>query len=395
MTSNFITPDPEGTFEDQLNNCIDKLESGNSISVPDRVTLVLITFFIKASNLQQFKDRSEQIHRSLTQRFGNRQPAVNIISQDPEEGMELVLELIFRKTFPGTRVKYKTVSGYSYCVVELGQFKEVYGGVAANGLKATIRDASDKALSGMASILEKEGLHMGNVIRQWNYIERITDRENSGIPRQNYQIFNDIRTKHYNNEVFRDGYPPATGIGVKTGGVAIGFIAISESDEISIRPIGNPQQVNAHQYSDKVLTDGSTPKFERAKLVRAGSQNYFLVSGTAAITGELSLYPGDVEKQTIATIENINHLLSKENQKYMGLDLDVDKMVFSHLRVYVKHIRDIPSVKTICQSMLSSQSTLYLVSDICRDELLVEIEGIALLNHYCPVKSSKKINLDI
>jgi hypothetical protein len=42
----------------------------------------------------------------------------------------------------------------------------------------------------------------------------------------------------------------------------------------------------------------------------------------------------------------------------------------------VKFQEDFAAVETICRSMLRSKSFLFLESDICREDLLVEIEGI-------------------
>ena len=119
-----------------------------------------------------------------------------------------------------------------------------------------------------------------------------------------------------------------------------------------------------------------TPKFERAKLVSIGEGNYIYVSGTASILGEKTVHVGDVEKQTLTTIENIKRLFSKENQDSLGLDFDVAKIRFSHLRVYVKYKEDIPAVQKVCDAELNCKSSLFLESDVCREDLLVEIEGV-------------------
>jgi hypothetical protein len=166
-----------------------------------------------------------------------------------------------------------------------------------------------------------------------------------------------------------------------TGGVIIDFMAISESARVEIRPIANPGQIDAHRYSHKVLEGPSeekcTPKFERAKLVVIeNSHHYVYVSGTASILGEKTMHTGDVEKQTMTTIDNINNLFSEKNQEEMGVRFDMEKVRFSHLRVYVKHMDDVPAVKKICESRLHCKSILFLESDVCREELLVEIEGV-------------------
>jgi hypothetical protein len=172
-----------------------------------------------------------------------------------------------------------------------------------------------------------------------------------------------------------------------TGGIIIGFIALSESDKVQVKPIRNPRQIDAHQYSDQVLrgeltgvsAKKCTPKFERGKMVTLGGRHYVYVSGTASIVGEKTMFPGDVDKQTRTTIENIFELFSAGNQDKLGIELDISQIQFSHLRVYVKHQKDIPAVKRICEAELNCKSSIYLESDVCREDLLVEIEGIFTL----------------
>ncbi len=78
----------------------------------------------------------------------------------------------------------------------------------------------------------------------------------------------------------------------------------------------------------------------------------------------------------MVTIDNIRNLISAENLKEIGLnDLNPEKKSFSYIRTYVKHQKDISAVKAICEKQFKSENFQYLVSDICRDDLLVEIEG--------------------
>jgi hypothetical protein len=129
-----------------------------------------------------------------------------------------------------------------------------------------------------------------------------------------------------------------------------------------------------------IMGEKCTPKFERGKMVVLDGSCNMYVSGTASIVGELTLHPGDVEKQTITTIENIFELFSRENQNELGVQFDPGQIEFSHLRIYVKHQKDFSRVEAVCKSMLKSKSFLFLESDICREDLLVEIEGIFSIN---------------
>jgi hypothetical protein len=174
---------------------------------------------------------------------------------------------------------------------------------------------------------------------------------------------------------------------MSTGGVIIGFIAISPSPDIHIAAIRNPRQTDPHAYSESVLVGHKaggkaqkcTPKFERAKLVRWSGKTHIFVSGTASILEEETIGIGNVVVQTHTAIENIFQLFSAENKKMHGLDVDPAHIPFSHLRVYVKHQKHIPRVKAICEERLNFNSILYLQSDVCREDLLVEIEGMFTL----------------
>jgi enamine deaminase RidA (YjgF/YER057c/UK114 family) len=187
---------------------------------------------------------------------------------------------------------------------------------------------------------------------------------------QCYQAFNDVRTLAYGRSGFPAGYPASTGIGQAAGGVLIEFVALEAPAEVRVEPVSNPRQVDAHRYSEGVLVgepladrDGKTaPKFERAKRVVRGADEVVYVSGTAAIVGERSVAPDDVVAQTRTTIENIATLLSDETPSY--------------LRAYVKREEDMPAVRSVCDAAYGRIPALYVRADVCREELLVEMEGV-------------------
>ncbi|MCK5692841.1 MAG: hypothetical protein KAI08_08330 [Bacteroidales bacterium] len=375
-----IVPASGADFKEQVRSCIEQLQEflhqGEDLSL----FVTQQTFFILARTREEYEERSTIIRNQMLSLCGTSLPATSIVAQSPAGNRAVVLELICTKDSDDKKVSYKSLSGVNYTVIEYQGFKTVHCAGLMGNVDDTITEASERAFKMALSILNKEGLSIKNIIRQWNYIEDIAIVEDMEDAPQNYQDFNDVRSRYYDQVKFDQGYPAATGIGQDTGGVIIGFIALSESDIISIKPIGNPGQIDAHKYSEIVLEGNSdqkcTPKFERAKLVTIGSRNYIYVSGTASILGEKTVHEGDVEKQTLTTIDNIKRLFSRENQETLGLDFDVAKIQFSHLRVYVKFKKDIPAVQKVCDAELNCKSSLFLESDVCRENLLVEIEGV-------------------
>jgi hypothetical protein len=80
--------------------------------------------------------------------------------------------------------------------------------------------------------------------------------------------------------------------------------------------------------------------------------------------------------QTLRTIENIKHLVSKENLERFGskpYDLD-----YIYLQVFVKHEKDYEEVRKVVEEHYPQVPVVYTVADVCRSELLVEIEGILI-----------------
>jgi len=237
------------------------------------------------------------------------------------------------------------------------------------------------AFEQMHNILLVENMDFSNVVRQWNYIENIIGYSSNN---QHYQIFNDVRSAFYGQSHFRHGYPAATGIGMETGGVIIDFIALREKSNTSVNPLKSPVQNDAHQYSREVLAHNekdqvaaeTTPKFERAKAIVTNNKCFIYVSGTAAIKGQHSFSSNDVSAQTRLTLDNIIQLVSIENLKNNNINFLSSNLTPSYLRVYIKNISDYFKVKDICESYVENIPVIYLKADICRPELLVEIEGM-------------------
>ena len=108
----------------------------------------------------------------------------------------------------------------------------------------------------------------------------------------------------------------------------------------------------------------TTPKFERAKSVTTDGSRLVYISGTAAIRGEESLTGVGIERQLDITMENIAQLTGNAE--------------ICLLRVYLKYPEDYEAVKRKLASREKTVSVCYLETDVCREELLIEIEGIAM-----------------
>jgi chorismate lyase/3-hydroxybenzoate synthase len=98
------------------------------------------------------------------------------------------------------------------------------------------------------------------------------------------------------------------------------------------------------------------------------AQDARAISGTAAEVGHASAHRDDLKAQLDETLTNLDALLASAD---MGAGFDTH----STLKAYVRHAADAPRVREFFRQRLPSVPVLLLHGDICRSELLVEIDG--------------------
>lgn len=312
-------------------------------------------------------------------------PLVSYVAQPPQTP-GLVMEAHEVVLTAQDRLEHRHSADTPYITIERPGCKRLFlSGVTGDVLHQSIRQQSAEVFARIARVLQAEGMPVSSIIRQWNYIEKITARDAAG--HQHYQDFNDARSLFYQGAQWTTGYPAATGIGTQWGGVMIDLDALLCQDAtVCVRSIDNPLQIAAHAYSqqvlvgeaDRALRQKTTPKFERAKAVWKQDHGFVYISGTAAIRGEQSLEGVGIEKQTLTTLENIEYLVSRHNLRRSGIPATEDATLIT-FRVYVKHRRDMQQAREVVSARYPHLPAIYTLTDVCRPELLIEIEGMALL----------------
>lgn len=202
-----------------------------------------------------------------------------------------------------------------------------------------------------------------NLLRVWHYIPQINDDEN-GIER--YRSFNVGRHEAFvanGRSITEENVPAASALGTDSSSLVIYFMA-GKQPGIAVE---NPRQVRAYHYPQ--LCGPRSPVFVRAISATLGGQHYFFISGTASIVGYETVHHGDVVKQAGETLLNIRTLLEKAPH----YDAKQGRML---LKVYLRHARDLDVVRAKVQAEFGEKcKTVYLHSNICRADLLLEIEG--------------------
>lgn len=278
--------------------------------------------------------------------------------------MENIHKSIYEVWFTDETVEYKQ---YAHCV-EGKSAHYCFRAVEENDSEGDHSESAEKAYS---NIFHEFDFDAFRVVRFWNYIPGINEH---GEHDEHYKEFCEGRERAFFNFYQENGevYPAATGIG--TSGNVLCIILLAVHIDAGRHNIENPRQIPAYEYPSKFGI--SSPKFSRATYVQYKKEKIFFLSGTASIIGSSTVYERDVEKQLDTTIENINILFSEENLLKHSLNSDSNDMNLRYIKVYIKNWEDYPKVRAICEKNYDKDKILYMQSDVCRQELLIEIEGI-------------------
>lgn len=197
-----------------------------------------------------------------------------------------------------------------------------------------------------------------HVLRVWNYLGAINRGEGDA---ERYKHFCDGRASGM-GDFFAEGFPAATAIG-HLGDANRLQIYLLACDQPGQR-VENPRQVSAWRYPRQY---GRTPpSFARAMSMPANDA--LAISGTAAVVGHASAHQDDLDAQLAETMVNLDALLANA-----GMNSGFDS--HSPLKAYVRHAADASRVRQFIETRLPGVPVLLLHGDICRSELLFEIDG--------------------
>jgi chorismate lyase/3-hydroxybenzoate synthase len=197
-----------------------------------------------------------------------------------------------------------------------------------------------------------------HVLRIWNYLGAINQGAGDAV---RYKQFGDGRARGM-AAFYSDGFPAASALGHQ-GPQHLLQVYLLACVQPGTR-VENPRQVSAWRYPRQY---GRTPpSFARAMTLPAGDT--LAISGTAAVVGHASAHEDDLDAQLAETLTNIEALLASA-----GMPAELG--AHSPLKVYLRHAADLAHVRSRLQQRLPGVPLLILHGDVCRSELLVEIDG--------------------
>jgi enamine deaminase RidA (YjgF/YER057c/UK114 family) len=230
----------------------------------------------------------------------------------------------------------------------------VIAGVNPTDTSETPSEQTKQVLERANEVLREAGFTYGDIARTWFYNDDILAW---------YDDFNRARTAYYRQQTFASGSLPASTAvrGKNRMGAALAFAAwavIPGSVETLVREVGSPLQCPAPAY-------GSS--FSRAMMIGVGGQKRLFVSGTASIEpGGKTIWQGDAGRQIELSMQVVAAILRAQGMTFR----DVERAT-----AYFKSIDDVGLFRNWCaQAGLENMPVVPVHCDICRDDLLFEIE---------------------
>ncbi len=219
-------------------------------------------------------------------------------------------------------------------------------------------EQSKRMFEKMESVLQQAGVDMFSVARTWMWLKDILAW---------YDDFNKVRNDFFiGHGLIAEGIsrrmPASTGIGVTAANVACAMELVAV-----VEPAGSIEYLEAGGKQSSAYDYGSA--FSRAVRAVTPAGKTVYVSGTASIGADgKTTNVGDSRAQIAATIDNVRAVFDEMNCE----DSDVVQTI-----VYCKTAEIEKLFHDECAE--SGRPWITVISDVCRHDLLFEIEAIAAI----------------
>lgn len=203
--------------------------------------------------------------------------------------------------------------------------------------------------------------------RVWNFFPDINEEE-AGLERYRRFCVGRHQALEASLQDFPSALPAGTAVGTRSGPLQTYFLAGAHP----ATHLGNPRQMNAYEYPKDY--GPQSPAFARATLCGSESGPQLFIAGTASVVGHASRHADRPKEQTQEMVHNLRTLIAYADS------MEPKGIRTSHRAIYKAYVRNPDQLISVRQALrdplLSSSQILLLQGDLCRRELLVEIEGL-------------------
>jgi chorismate lyase/3-hydroxybenzoate synthase len=237
------------------------------------------------------------------------------------------------------------------------------GVLSTDAFERTVRDIYLRLADAIAAL----GQHP---VRFWNFIPDLNAPVADGLDR--YMAFNvgryDACVEWMGSaEGFDQRLATASAVGIAAPDLRVHCLTSVTPGA----PVENPRQVPAYRYSSRF--GPRPPCFARATRVSLGGRLRLLIGGTASIIGEESVHVGEPTAQAMEALANVEALIARETGSTTP--------PLAHLasvRLYLRNEAYGGPVRETVERRCGSHTRIEcVIAQICRPELLLEMEGVA------------------
>ena len=237
---------------------------------------------------------------------------------------------------------------------------------ARDGSASPLQLATEAAYRAVFATMDRLGYP--HLIRCWNYLADING-DLDGLER--YRHFNIGRQDAFLAAARETvgSVPAACALGTRDSDLLVCFLAAREA----ALPIENPRQVSAFSYPQDY--GPRSPTFARAALLRLPGRPLLLVSGTASIVGHSTVHPGDLRAQLRESMANVAAVVAEARRQENGAEFRMGDLDF---RIYLRHAEDLAAAEQAFDAHFAGERkphAVFMQADVCRHDLLVEIEA--------------------
>ena len=266
------------------------------------------------------------------------------------------------------RVSFAHDGSLLFGAIEIDEAETGQAGIDDAGFESAIAAVAATAYTELGVFLAGSGYP--HPLRIWNYLAAITEGNDDA---ERYRQFCIGRAR---GMPLQTCYPAATAIGTPASAnqgarkLQIYFLAAKSPGTA----LENPRQLAAYRYPRQY--GPQPPSFARAMLVPADASSgaSLLISGTASVRGHASVHADDVIAQLEETLLNLHAVLDAARELQPALP----PMFGEHslLKAYLRDPSQSTRVEAALRTRLPADAALLLLhAEICRAELLIEIDG--------------------
>lgn len=205
-----------------------------------------------------------------------------------------------------------------------------------------------------------------HLLRAWNYLGDINLGDGD---QERYRHFSVGRARGMGDWP-PSLFPAATAIGHL--GPRDDLLVYALASRTPGTPVENPRQVSAYHYPRRY--GPVPPSFARAMRLDTDPAS-LLISGTASVIGHATAHVGNAPAQAAETLRNLDCLLTSAGlgTRLPGRD--------ASLKAYVRHREHASMLRSVLnEAGVPAHQVLILQGDICRSDLLLEIDGIVTVD---------------